>query len=258
MQNLIIQGVSGQSIQAFFEASGEKLAVWHHGTPNPRELSDEVLAVFARHGYSVVCPIRPGYGETTLTRTDGQNMSEMAPVTAAVLAHLGFDKFVSFGHSSGGARALGDVAALDQAIAAVTFATVGPVGEADLNPHEGIDAEELEMLEATRDLAPEVIAQFEKWAPSFENPIAFTHGAMGWALDEHSMMVPWGFDVRTINKPVLLFTGDNDPNVNPVSSRWLASKIAGAKLTELPNRDHDQIVEADVVEQALNALDAAR
>jgi hypothetical protein len=32
---------------------------------------------------------------------------------------------------------------------------------------------------------------------------------------------------------------------------------AGAKLTELPNRDHDQIVEADVVEQALISLDAA-
>ena len=106
MQNQVFQGASGQSIQVLFEASGDKLAVWHHGTPNPRELSSEVLAVFARHGYSVVCPIRPGYGETTLTRTDGQNMSEMAPVTAAVVAHLGFDKFVSFGHSSGGARAL--------------------------------------------------------------------------------------------------------------------------------------------------------
>ncbi len=256
MQNLVFRSALGQSIQVLFEAGGDKLAVWHHGTPNPRELSADVLAAFARHGYSVACPIRPGYGETTLTRTDGQNMSEMAPVTAAVVAHLGFDRFVSFGHSSGGARALGDVAALDQALAAVTFATVGPVGESDLNPHEGIDPEELEMLEATRDLAPEVIAQFEKWAPSFENPLAFVHGAMGWALDEHSMMVPWGFDVRSIDKPVLLFTGESDPNVNPVSSRWLASKIVGAKLIELPNRDHDEIAAADVVEQALAALDS--
>ena len=257
MQELTIAIGKDVNIQVFFEASGEKLAVWHHGTPNPRELSADVLAAFARHGYSVACPIRPGYGDSTLVRTDGQTMSDMAPITAAVVAHLGFEKFVSFGHSSGGARALSDVATLDQALAAVTFATVGPVGESDLNPHEGIDPEELEMLEATRDLAPEVIAQFEKWAPSFGHAWAFKNGALGWALDEHSMMVPWGFDVRAIDKPVLLFTGDADPNVNPVSSRWLASKITGAKLTELPNRDHDQIVEADVVEQALTALDAA-
>ena len=127
MQNLIFRSASGQSIQAFYQASGDTLAVWHHGTPNPRELSAEVLAVFARHGYSVVCPIRPGYGEASLTRTDGQNMSDMAEVTAAVVEHLGFDKFVSFGHSSGGARALGDVAALDQALAAWLGVQLSPL-----------------------------------------------------------------------------------------------------------------------------------
>jgi pimeloyl-ACP methyl ester carboxylesterase len=113
------------------------------------------------------------------------------------------------------------------------------------------------MLEATKTITPELVAQFDKWAPSFENPFAFKNGAMGWALDEHSMMVPWGFEPASITKPVFLFSGEADPNVNPICSKWLAGKIAGATLTLLPNRDHDQIASAEVVEQALSALDAA-
>ncbi|MEN9957734.1 MAG: hypothetical protein RIR46_1342 [Actinomycetota bacterium] len=257
MQALIIETAAGQKIQTSFYEGGSRLAVWHHGTPNPRELSADVVAAFTAHGYSVAAIIRPGYGESSLTRTDGQNMAEISNTTAAVVAHLGFNEFVSFGHSSGGARALADAAQLPGLLAAVTLATVAPVGEPDLNQFADTDPEELEMLEATKTITPELVAQFDKWAPSFENPFAFKNGAMGWALDEHSMMVPWGFEPASITKPVFLFSGEADPNVNPICSKWLAGKIAGATLTLLPNRDHDQIASAEVVEQALSALDAA-
>ena len=257
MQTLLIETAAGQKIQTFFSEGGPRLAIWHHGTPNPRELSAEVVAAFAAHGYSVAAIVRTGYGDSSLTRDDGQNMAEISNTTAAVVAHLGFNEFVSFGHSSGGARALADVAQLPGALAAVTLATVAPVGESDLNQFADTDPEELEMLEATKTITPELVAQFDKWAPSFEHPFAFKNGAMGWALDEHSMMVPWGFAPASITKPVFLFSGDADPNVNPICSKWLAGKIAGSTLTLLPNLDHDQIASAAVVEQALTALDAA-
>jgi len=257
MQTLLIETAAGQKIQTFFYEGGPRLAIWHHGTPNPRELSAEVVAAFAAHGYSVAAIVRTGYGDSSLTRDDGQNMAEISSTTAAVVAHLGFAEFVSFGHSSGGARALADVAQLPGALAAVTLATVAPVGESDLNQFADTDPEELEMLKATKTITSELVAQFDKWAPSFEHPFAFKNGAMGWALDEHSMMVPWGFAPASITKPVFLFSGDADPNVNPICSKWLAGKIAGSTLTLLPNLDHDQIASAEVVEQALTALDAA-
>jgi pimeloyl-ACP methyl ester carboxylesterase len=57
---------------------------------------------------------------------------------------------------------------------------------------------------------------------------ALERGPDGWIDDDLAMTVPWGFDVRDITVPTVIWHGAQDLFVPPAHARWLAERIPGA------------------------------
>ena len=60
-----------------------------------------------------------------------------------------------------------------------------------------------------------------------------TDGIDGWLDDDFAFFRPWGFDVSTIDRPVLLLHGSDDRFVPMAHGQWLADRVPGveARLT---------------------------
>jgi len=95
MEKHILNTDAGQ-LQFWFASQGPKLAIFHHGVPKPRELTVPELAAFAKHGYSVAVPVRPGYLESSPAATT-PTMADIAGLTQSLLEHLGFEHYLSVG-----------------------------------------------------------------------------------------------------------------------------------------------------------------
>lgn len=282
MRNTVIEYGPDQRLELYYQQAGPKLAIFHHGTPSPRPLSPEMLAVFAEYGYSVACPFRQGYGKSTAQ--EKLSMADNATLTRAVLNHLGADSFLSLGHSGGGPRVLADLALVAEAEAGITFASVGPATEPDFDPFQNLPEEELEAFERMRNLEAGLEADFEKWAAGYakqtpdelypeqdeafkawiQTPdarfrwehrlLGFAEGIRGWYWDEYSMVTDWGFAPSDIRKPLHLVTGDQDKNVDKSNSEYLHSKVSGSTLEVLSGFEHSRIFSIEVLERALAKL----
>lgn len=282
METLLIETAPNVLTQTFWHQGGDKLIVWHHGMPSPRPLSPEMADVFFSYGYSVAVPIRQGYAKSTVVGP--RPIAQDSQVTKAVVAHLGFAEFISFGFSAGGARVLADLAELDNVTQGVDFAGLVPPNLTEFNPYSKSPQDELEFFDVIRRFEPDLKSKFEEWAPGFQaqdpaaeyadadeetkawvsspdmqfrfaqRGIAFETGVEGWLLDEYSALVDFGFDVTTITKPLQIFHGDTDTNVDISCSRWLHSKIASSTLKTYHGYGHGRIFSLETVEEALKNL----
>lgn len=281
METLRIETAPGVITQTYWHPGGDKLVIWHHGMPSPRPLSPEMAALFNSYGYSVAVPIRQGYAQSTVVGT--RPIAEDAKVTKAVVEHLGFNEFITTGFSAGGARALADLAILDNVTQGIDFAGLVPSTE-EFNPFANAPEDELEFFDAIRAFGPELKEQFAQWAPGFlandpmaeyanadeetkawanspdaqfrfaQRAIAFESGVDGWMLDEYSALVDYGFDVSTIKKPLQIFHGDADTNVDLSCSVWLNSQVGSSTLKIFPGFGHSRIFSLEIIEEALKNL----
>jgi len=64
-------------------------------------------------------------------------------------------------------------------------------------------------------------------------PETFRQGISGWLDDDLAFVRPWGFDLSTIQVPVLLWRGADDVLVPRSHGDWLAEHIETAELREL-------------------------
>jgi pimeloyl-ACP methyl ester carboxylesterase len=282
MEKLLIETAPGVLSQTYWHDGGDKLIVWHHGTPAPRPMSPQMLEVFSKHGYSVAAPVRQGYMQSTAVGP--RPIRDDAQVSKAVVNHLGFKEFRTIGYSGGGPRALADLALLENCLAGIAFAPMVPTNLPDFNPFEKTPAEELAVFEEVKRWEPNLEERFLAWQKEYsaEDPLsaykdadeetrawlespdaqfrfkqrdlAFETGVTGWMLDEYSMLVDYGFDVSEISKPLQIITGDQDVNVDMSCSVWLNEKIDGSELKVYQGYGHSRIFNIDVIDEALKAF----
>jgi non-heme chloroperoxidase len=75
--------------------------VFSHGWPLSSDDWDPQLMFFLNHGYRVIAHDRRGHGRSSQT-SDGHDMDHYADDLAALTEHLGLQKAIHVGHSTGG------------------------------------------------------------------------------------------------------------------------------------------------------------
>jgi pimeloyl-ACP methyl ester carboxylesterase len=209
---------------------------------------------------------RPGYGGST--RHAGRNVADCAADVEAIADALGLEQFATWGISGGGPHALACAALCGERLtAAASLAAVAPyeadgldwlagMGEANVAEFGALlDGEpalrafiEHEAAEM-RDADPAgLVAVFETLLGPADRAVlneelanellqgvahGLTDGIDGWLDDDFAFFRPWGFNVSTIDRPVLLLHGADDRFVPLAHGHWLAERVPGveARLT---------------------------
>jgi pimeloyl-ACP methyl ester carboxylesterase len=239
--------------------------VFHHGTPGAALFPPGLVEAAARHGLRTAVVSRPGYGASS--PQPGRTVADAAVDTAAVLDALGVDRFITLGWSGGGPHCLACAAVLPgRCEAAGVVAGVAPyeafgdawaagMGEDNVVEFTAAAAgrEPLEALlagfdrtDATKD---SVLAQISTlFSPidleAFRGAMGDYHvagsqhgmkfGTDGWRDDDLAFVQPWGFDVGSIDVPLVMWQGREDRMVPFAHGEWLAASLPGVRthLTE--------------------------
>jgi hypothetical protein len=283
----ILKLKDGRALDYISNGSDSKSAIlFHHGTPSDCTLwqkwFNEITSVKA------IAASRPGYGLSDRRR--GRNVAADIDDQSQLLDFFGIEKFMSIGWSGGGPHAI-NMSREPRSVGAVTLAGVGEWGNSDLDFLQGMGPENHEefgaalagqatieewMIKNTpafknvtgsdliasfggligeadkKALTPEVA---EQDAASFRRSLSVSY--YGWLDDDLAFVQPFGFELSQINKPILVWQGDDDFMVPKSHSEWLAKHIPTAKLNFVPGHGHISLGEsyrAEIISQALALL----
>lgn len=264
----------------------EKAILFLHGTPSDGTLwkswFDEIKSVRA------ISTSRAGYGLSD--RHLGRSVADDLADQVAVLDFLGIEEFVSIGWSGGGPHSL-NMTRDPRCKAAFTLAGVGEWGHDDLDFLAGMGPENHEefgaALKGEIDISewmkvnalgmknvtgPELITAFggligeadkkvltpefaEIEAEMFRRSISISYD--GWIDDDLAFVRNFGFDITKIDKPVVLYQGDDDFMVPHAHAYWLEKHIPKAKLNFVPGHGHISLGEEfrlNIIEEAVTYL----
>jgi pimeloyl-ACP methyl ester carboxylesterase len=239
----------------------------HAGTPGSSLLYPPHLRAAEAAGVRLFSYDRPGYGGST--RMPGRNVADCAADVAAVCDALEIGRFCVWGISGGGPHALATAALLpDRVAAAAVIASVAPfdaegldftagMGEMNVESFAAVLAgDETHRAQLEKDLTgilsatpqgivevlktllgPSDLAALDEDYAAFmlENTRAgVVPSSDGWFDDDLVIMKPWGFDLGSIQVPVLYWHGEQDKFVPLAHGLWLVERIPGveARLTE--------------------------
>src|SRR5262245_25840552 len=123
----------GRTLRGYETGDAEgRLVVFHHGTPGAGIIPEAWVEDALVRGIRVVGFDRAGYGGSD--RHEGRQVKDAAADTAALVDHLGVDRFYTWGVSGGGPHALACAALLgDRVIAAAVLASAAPAVVDDLD-----------------------------------------------------------------------------------------------------------------------------
>ena len=216
---------------------------FHHGWPQSADDWDAQMLFFLAQGYRVVAHDRRGHGRSSQV-WDGHDMDHYADDVAAVVKHLGVQKAVHVGHSTGGGEVIHYVArhGEDRVAKAVLISAVPPLMvKTESNPgglpkdvFDGFQAQ----LAANR-------AQFYLDIPTgpfygYNRPNAkpsegvirnwWRQGMMGSAKAHYDGIVAFSQtdfteDLKGATLPVLVMHGDDDQIVPYADSAPLSAKL---------------------------------
>jgi pimeloyl-ACP methyl ester carboxylesterase len=263
--------------------------VAHHGTPSSGRAYPPYADAAAERGMRLVTYSRPGYAGST--RDPGRSVGDCAADTAAIVDHLGADRFYTTGQSGGGPHALACAALLpDRVISCATTAGVGPfdvdgldflAGMADENVEEMTAALEGEAalrpyLEAFAkvfaDVTPDELAaelgglvspvdvealtgDFAEHATVMLQESVST-GVWGWFDDDVAFVRDWGFSLADIRVPVTVWQGAQDRMVPFAHGEWLAAHIPAARARLFQEHGHLSLIVGsfpDIVDDMIGA-----
>jgi len=234
--------------------------VFHHGTPGAATPIRALERATHQRGLRLVTTSRPGYGDSD--RQPGRIVADVTDDTAAVLSELRADRCLVAGWSGGGPHALACAARLPQTAGVLVIAGVAPygvagldwlagmgeeniaefgaalAGEAALQPHLEVIAEQLRNITADQvassmeTLLPDVdravlTGEFaEDMAAKFRE--AVRTGVGGWLDDDLAFTRSWGFSLKEISVPVMIWQGRDDLMVPFAHGQWLAGQMPAA------------------------------
>ncbi|MBS0975378.1 alpha/beta fold hydrolase [Serratia rubidaea] len=233
-------------VEIFYKDWGPKDAqviFFHHGWPLSADDWDAQMLFFLAHGYRVVAHDRRGHGRSSQV-WDGHDMDHYADDVAAVVSHLGIQKAVHIGHSTGGGEVAHYIARHgDSRVAkAVLISAVPPLMvKTDANPG-GLPKSVFDDMQAQ--LAANR-AQFYHDIPAgpfygYNRPGVkpsegiinnwWRQGMMGSAKAHYDGIVAFSQtdfsdDLRSITVPVLVMHGDDDQIVPYDISGPLSAKL---------------------------------
>ena len=279
MKTLMIETSPNVFTQTFLHEGGDKLILWHHGTPAPRPFSPQMAEIFASYGYTVAIPIRQGYLNSTVVGK--RSVSEDNHVSQVVVDYLGFNEFKTIGYSGGGSRALADLALLDNCVSGMAVAALAPTTIKDLDLFADASQEERDQVDLVRawpenieekfiEMSKEILSSdpmagfadadedTKAWLNSPDAEFRFKQrdlgivdGVKGWILDEYALMHDYGFDVSAIRKPLKVITGDKDSSVIVSGSVWLNQQVADSELIILEGMGHSRVFAIDILDDVL-------
>ena len=242
--------------------------MYHHGAPGGRLELLGLDGAFEQAGVCVVTPDRPGYGGSSPLA--GRTTAAWADDAAALVDHLGTERFAVMGLSSGGPYAVACASMLgDRVIGAIVAA-----GNTDMSwpdARHGYLESELEIM-ALPDADAAVVWCTDRYGVDgsrfFEGDMdlgatdntflaidanatalftamgdAFRQGVVGYAHDIWVQGRPWSFDPGAVTCPVIVVHGEDDQLVPLQHSRHTAGLIPGAELRILPGVGHVSLID---------------
>jgi len=240
--------------------------LWCHGGPGCRFEPGFFAAAAARAGLRLVGIDRPGYGQAT--PWPGRTIGGWVPDGLAVADHLGIDRFITVGCSTGGAYALALASRSDRVIGTVACCAVSdmrwaegkamnvcchPVWNAPdrkaalavttvLFGEDGsqMDVEGTGLAETDKAMFrdPEYFHYWNSMVPEM-----FAPGVAGYTDDRLADGRGWhDFDVAAITCPVVVLHGGNDLLMPLANARHTASIVPGATLQIFDELGHLSIV----------------
>lgn len=245
--------------------------LYHHGTPGSGTLYER----WRTPGVRLLGYDRAGYGGSS--RKAGRAIVDVVADIAAVADALELERFATWGLSGGGPHALASAAGLgDRVTAAASVAGVGPWGAEGLDWLDGMgegNRQEFHLvLEGEDALRPALEDERagllgvtgeglrEAMAPHLGDAdrraltgelAGYLHANMahglaaggdGWIDDNLAFVRPWGFDLASIERPVLVLQGGDDLMVPHGHGVWLAAHVPGSEARLEPAHGHLTLV----------------
>jgi pimeloyl-ACP methyl ester carboxylesterase len=236
----------------------------------------------AAAGLRIVGIDRPGYGLST--PLPERTIADCVPDGLAVADHLGIDRFIAVGVSTGGAYALALAALAPSRVIGVVAccalsdmrwaegkAMMGtgrtdeiweaPDREAALAVATevfGADGSQMAQMVGEAGLAPADMALLAE--PEFVTgwmsglPEMFAHGVAGYTDDRRADGPGWGsFEIADVTCPVIIVHGGADTIVPVANAHHTAELVPGAEVRVFPEHGHLSVV-GEVVPAALALL----
>ncbi len=246
-------------------SGGSTTAVfWLHGSPNVGSPPEPLFAAAEANGLYWLSYDRPGYGGSD--PQGGRNVASAAADVAAAADALGVERFALFGHSGGGPHALACAALLPERVIAVVSVS-GPApfdadgldwfagwspgtaaenraassGRAALEAHwASAEPEDIGVCFTEADIA--ALAGRWSWLAGVTGQ-AMQQGNEGLIEDTLAAVQPWGFQLETIQTPVLVMHGADDKMVPPGHGTWLAGRVPTATARPVPDAGHITVLD---------------
>lgn len=270
------------------EVASDKAILFLHGTPSDGSLWESWLKEIT--GVRALATSRAGYGLSD--RNKGRTVASDLLDQQALLDHLNIKSFVSIGWSGGGPHSL-NMTRDARCKAAFTLAGVGEWGRADLDflagmgpenhvefgealkgetaisnwmevngaPMKRVTGEDLIQVlggligEADKRVLTAELAEHD--ASVFRRSLSVSFA--GWIDDDLAFVQPFGFELERIDKPVIIWQGDDDFMVPKPHSEWLAKHIPNSQLKFVPGHGHISLGEEfrpNIIKEALDFLNA--
>lgn len=244
--------------------------VFGHGMPGSRLEGQFFHERGRRHGFRIITPDRPGIGGSDYQKH--RNLLDYPDDIRQLVDALGIDRFIHVGWSSGGSRtiacayALADRMDLGVCLSGYTNFSEFPGRHsflegtrwpgpklARLSPalvrlavrivvrlsrhHPGLYMREAESLVSEEDRR--LLHHFLKGETFRKDQlVCLASGGTAIATDLLTELEDWGFRLASVQVPILIYQGEDDPFVPVDYARHLAENLPSGDLTLMPDAGH--------------------